>query len=70
MREVIEAVKEWRRRCLVYALIIACPEMWLTSSQRRSGAGGELSWKPKYDDLRQIVTHALSWEKKLAGRNR
>lgn len=30
----------------------------------------ELSWKPKYDDLRQIVTHALNWEKKLAGRNR
>ncbi|MBN8242204.1 hypothetical protein JF546_04205 [Nitratireductor aquimarinus] len=30
----------------------------------------EFSWEPRYDDLRQIVTHALNWEKKLVGRNR
>jgi UDP-glucose 4-epimerase len=25
----------------------------------------ELGWEPRYDDLVQIVTHALAWEKKL-----
>jgi UDP-glucose 4-epimerase len=27
-------------------------------------------WKPAYDDLDTIVTHALAWEKKLRERNR
>lgn len=25
----------------------------------------ELGWRPRYDDLRAIVTHSLAWEKKL-----
>jgi len=25
----------------------------------------ELGWRPRYDDLRQIVTHSLAWERKL-----
>ena len=29
-----------------------------------------LGWQPKHDDLREIVTHALDWEKYLATRNR
>jgi UDP-glucose 4-epimerase len=28
-----------------------------------------LKWQPQLDDLATIVTHALAWEKKLAGRN-
>lgn len=30
----------------------------------------ELSWEPKYNNLRLILEHALEWEKKLARRNR
>ncbi len=29
-----------------------------------------LDWRPAYDDLETIVSHALAWEKKLALRNR
>jgi UDP-glucose 4-epimerase len=29
-----------------------------------------LGWVPTYDDLDQIVAHALAWEKRLAERNR
>ena len=25
----------------------------------------KLGWKPQYDDLAAIVTHALAWERKL-----
>jgi UDP-glucose 4-epimerase len=25
----------------------------------------ELGWQPRYDDLKAIVTHSLSWERKL-----
>lgn len=68
--EVIEAVKE-----------VAQTDFDVRIGDRRSGDAvaivaeaercrKELSWQPKYDDLRQIVTHALNWEKKLAGRNR
>jgi UDP-glucose 4-epimerase len=28
-----------------------------------------LGWKPQYDDLATIVTHALAWERKLMMRN-
>jgi UDP-glucose 4-epimerase len=28
-----------------------------------------LGWKPQYDDLTTIVTHALAWERKLMTRN-
>ncbi|NRG18561.1 UDP-glucose 4-epimerase GalE [Rhizobiales bacterium] len=30
----------------------------------------ELGWRPAYDDLEVIVTHALAWEDKLSKRNR
>ncbi|MDZ5698790.1 UDP-glucose 4-epimerase GalE [Chelativorans sp. M5D2P16] len=30
----------------------------------------ELDWKPAHDDLEEIVTHALDWEKVLSRRNR
>jgi len=30
----------------------------------------EFGWKPQYDDLEQIVTHALNWERELAERER
>ena len=29
----------------------------------------ELGWQPKYDDLEMIVSHAWTWEKKLAKNN-
>jgi UDP-glucose 4-epimerase len=29
-----------------------------------------LEWRPHFDDLPTIVTHALAWERKLAARNR
>ena len=29
-----------------------------------------LGWQPKHDDLREIVTHALDWERYLITRNR
>jgi UDP-glucose 4-epimerase len=25
----------------------------------------ELGWRPRFDDLRQIVSHSLAWERKL-----
>jgi UDP-glucose 4-epimerase len=31
---------------------------------------GLLGWQPKHDDLREIVTHALAWERYLLTRNR
>jgi UDP-glucose 4-epimerase len=29
-----------------------------------------LGWKPQYDDLETIVTHALAWERKLMDQSR
>ena len=29
-----------------------------------------LKWRPQFDDLATIVTHALAWERKLAARPR
>jgi UDP-glucose 4-epimerase len=29
---------------------------------------GELGWRPRFDDLTTIVTHALEWERKLSAR--
>ncbi len=31
---------------------------------------GTLKWRPQFDDLATIVTHALAWERKLAARQR
>jgi UDP-glucose 4-epimerase len=29
----------------------------------------KLAWKPRYDDLGEIVQHALAWEEHLSRRN-
>jgi UDP-glucose 4-epimerase len=29
----------------------------------------ELGWRPQYDDLATIVSHALAWERKLPARS-
>ncbi|EKF19842.1 UDP-glucose 4-epimerase GalE [Nitratireductor pacificus] len=68
--EVIDAVKR-----------VAGTEFEVRTGGRRPGdavaivAGAErcrreLSWQPRYDDLDQIVAHALGWEEQLKRRNR
>lgn len=42
------------------------PPALVASSQR---VRSQLSWKPEYDDLDTIVSHALAWEARLQGRN-
>ncbi|MEO6394632.1 MAG: UDP-glucose 4-epimerase GalE [Devosia sp.] len=70
VREVIETVKS-----------VSGVNFEVTEGPRRAGdpaaitATGErvrslLGWKPKHDDLKQIVTHALDWERYLMTRNR
>ncbi|WP_163269114.1 UDP-glucose 4-epimerase GalE [Chelativorans alearense] len=68
--EVIDAVKR-----------VSGVDFTVTKSGRRPGDAvaivaspercfAEFGWKPAHDDLEEIVTHALGWEKTLAKRNR
>src|SRR5262245_58145759 len=41
------------------------PQIVAASDRARKALG----WKPRYDDLTTIVTHALAWERKLMTRN-
>src|SRR5262245_9329122 len=41
------------------------PQIVATADRARTALG----WKPQYDDLSTIVTHALAWERKLMKRN-
>ncbi|MEQ1768340.1 MAG: UDP-glucose 4-epimerase GalE [Devosia sp.] len=70
VKEVIDMVKS-----------VSNVEFRVDEGPRRAGdpaaitATGEkvralLGWKPKHDDLREIVTHALDWERYLQTRNR
>jgi UDP-glucose 4-epimerase len=42
------------------------PAQIVAASDRARAA---LEWRPQFDDLDTIVTHALAWERKLATRN-
>ncbi len=67
VREVVDAVKR-----------VSGVDFPVTLSPRRPGDAAavvaradriraKLGWRPKLDDLATIVTHALAWERKLAG---
>ena len=69
VREVIDAVKH-----------VSGIEFDVRDTGRRAGDAvavvadttrcrAELDWRPKYDDLEQIVGDALRWEERLRGRN-
>ena len=67
--EVIETVKR-----------VSGVDFRVDTGERRAGdpvqiiaasdrARATLGWRPRFDDLRTIVGHALAWERKLAMRN-
>jgi UDP-glucose 4-epimerase len=63
--ETIEAVRRVSLRNFAVSYAPRRPGDIMTMVADTSRIHATLDWKPQYDDLETIATHALAWEQKL-----